>query len=1201
MRQSTAKDLAQALFEEAGDALFLFDPETDQVQDINPMAERISGYSRAELLTFQATYLFRFAGQGGKQRMHHAATRTTVFHAQDGFLLRTNKEGIWVPVNVTITRLHLQPRTMALITARDMREQHEAQQRVVRMEAELRRVLAAVSDCLWSAEWSAEGKWTYRYISPVVENLAGRPSHFFLQDLARWQEVIHPDDRPAWMQALRRLRAGQTSQTEYRVIWPDGSVHWLRESVRVARKPDGRSLQLDGVLTDFTERKQAEERLREERQLLRTLMENLPEAIYFKDSEGRYLVDNASHRRILGVQSEEEVRGKTIFDFFSPEQAERHSADDFAILTAGVPVQNREEILPDHQGHERYHAFTKVPLRGGDGQVSGLVCIGRDVTDQRLAERALARERNLLRTLMDNLPDHIFVKDLKSRFLIANAATLRSLGAKSMAEVEGKTDFDFLPRERAQQFFDDEQRIVLTGVGMVNHEELLIDAAGNARWLSTTKVPLHAESGEVIAIVGISHDVSERRALEAELRRAVEAAESASKAKSEFLARMSHEIRTPMNGIIGMTELTLDTELTREQRECLQMVLTSGESLLTVINDVLDFSKIEAGKLQLETAPFPIRDSLADAVRSLGLRAQQKGLELACHVAPDVPDLLVGDLGRLRQIIVNLVGNAIKFTPQGEIVVHVTSDKETGRQPDKEKGEGASAVSLSGCLPVSLSFEVSDTGIGIPPEKHQAIFEPFEQVDGSTTRQYGGTGLGLAISAQLVQLMGGRMWVESEVGRGSRFHFTARFKLVSGQEVTQGPLEPPDVHGLRVLLVDDNSTHREILQEMFTSWHMRPVAVGSTSEALAELHRAFAAGSPYQLLLADAVMPQPDGFALAEQVRREPGALVRAIILMLTSAGRASGAERCREIGVQASIMKPLKQSELLDTILSVVSTDPSATKGRRVGRTRTEEETLRLPPLRVLLAEDNVVNQRLAVRILEKAGHTVLVAGNGRQALQALDRDRFDIVLMDVQMPELGGMETTEMIRAREAAGHGGHIPIIALTAHAMKGDRERCLATGMDGYVSKPIRERELFAVMEQVMRAHAPEEGSAGTAQPERAQEEDAVAEDFDRAVALERCGNDGQLLRELIDMFLSEIPGWMATLGQSLSEGNVDLARRMAHTIKGAVGTFAANPAWEAALRLEMIAKESNLAGAGPAWEEMQAVIERLKKALASFSA
>jgi PAS domain S-box-containing protein len=1257
MRQSSAKDLAQALFEEAGDALVLFDPETDQVQDVNPLVERLTGFSRAELLSYQATYLFRFANQGGKQRMHHAATRTTVFHAQDGFLLRTSKEGVWVPVNVSITRLHLQPRTLALITARDMREQHEATQRLQRMEAELRRVLTAVSDCLWSADWSPEGKWTYRYISPVVETLTGRAPAFFLADVARWQEVVHPDDRAAWVQALRHLRAGQAGQTEYRVVWPDGSIRWLRESIRVTRKPEGSMLQLDGVLTDCTERKRAEESLREERQLLRTLMENLPEPIYFKDAQGRYLVDNAAHRHILHAESEEQVRGRTIFDFFPQEEAERYNADDAEVLRIGKPVQDREEMVPGDDGTFRCLSFTKVPLRDRDAQVSGIVCIGRDVTSQRAAERALARERNLLRTLMDNLPAHIFVKDLQSRFIIANAATLKSLGASSLAEVVGKTDFDFLPAKVAQQFYDDEQRILRTGKAMVNHEELLIDASGTARWLSTTKVPFQDGARENVGLLGISHDVTERRTMEAELRLAVETAQTASKAKSEFLARMSHEIRTPMNGILGMTELALDTDLSREQREYLEMVQSSADGLLVVINDVLDFSRIEAGKLQLEPAPFPLRDSLADAVRSLGPSAQQKGLELACHVAPDVPDLLLGDLVRLRQVIVNLVGNAIKFTSAGEVVVSVQTEEFLAKPPEEflakaqrpqsktaEEGEAeqsdvspSSFASFAPLRETLLRFSVTDTGIGIPPDKHHLIFEPFEQVDGSTTRQYGGTGLGLAISSQLVHLMGGQIQVESEVGRGSRFHFTARFQVVAGQESAQGPIEPADIHGLRVLLVDDNATHREILQEMFTNWGMIPTTAGTTPEALAELRRAARAGQPYQLLLADATMPPPDGFTLAEQVRSEPG-LVGATILMLTSAARTSSRQLLREAGVQATIMKPLKQSELLDTILGVVSAD-SACRSREPGiRPGVERDLPQLPPLHILLAEDNLVNQRLAVRVLEKAGHTVFVAGNGRQALSALEKERFDLVLMDLQMPELGGLEATETIRSHES-GTPAHLPIIALTAHAMKGDRERCLASGMDGYVAKPIRERELFQAMEHVLRNHGREldvrsrepgvrsQGSGvrdqepeGRSQKEGEQEaphvhsssfilhpstgpprkEDSVAEDFDRAAALERCGGDAPLLRELIDMFLTEIPSWMAALGEGLRQGNAELVKRMAHTIKGAVSTFGAAPAWDAAQRVEQLAREGALATAGPAWEEMQAVIAQLEKALAGFT-
>ncbi|MGL4553196.1 MAG: PAS domain-containing protein, partial [Gemmataceae bacterium] len=1170
MRQSTAKDLAQALFEEAGDALFLFDPETDQLQDVNPMAEQLTGFSRDELLRLNATYLLRFAGQGGKQRLQAAANKTGVFHAQDGFMLRTRQDGVWVPANVTVTRLHIQPKTLALITVRDVREQFETTQRLRQTEAELRRVVSSVADCLWSAEWAAEGKFTYRFLSPVVMTLTGRPPEHYLPDLGRWLEIVHPDDRATWQAAMRRLRAVQPTQIEYRVRLPDGGLRWLSESVRVVRHAETGTLQLDGVVADFTDRKHVEERLDEERRHLRTLMDNLPESIYFKDPHGRYVVDNATHRSILGAATEEDIRGRTVHDFFGPEQADRHHDDDLAILRGGEPVFGREELTSLSGGGSLVHEFTKVPLRAPSGEVTGLVCIGRDVSKQRAAERELANERNLLRTLMDHLPDFIFVKDLSGRFLVANTATLHSLGATSPEEVHGKTDRDFLPAERAAAFMADDRRVMTEGVTARDHEELHIDAVGRATWLSTTKVPLRAADGEVIGIVGICHDITERRTMEAELRRAKESAEAANKAKGEFLARMSHEIRTPMNGILGMTRLTLGTDIGAEQRECLGMVMASAESLMTIIDDILDFSKIEAGKLQLEAAPFRLRDSLADAIRALALRAEQKRLELVCHVAGDVPDVLLGDIGRLRQVIINLVGNAIKFTSAGEVVVTVSRSAAEGRP-------GGSC---------GLQFRVRDTGIGIPEERRGAIFEPFEQADGSITRKFGGTGLGLAISSQLVSLMGGRMWVESEVGRGSLFQFTAGFDVAEGQEGSHGLTEPPDVHGMRVLIVDDNATQREILRELFTNWRMVPHAAATGQEALAELRRAAGAGEAYPLVLADAVMPHPDGFELSEQAAAEAG-LAGAVILMVTSGDRAESADRCKSAGARATILKPLKQSELLDTIMSVVSASGMQRVRPPVPTPRDLPPPV-LPPLNVLMAEDSLINQRLAVRLLERSGHRVTVASNGRLALDALAREAFDVVLMDVQMPEMGGFEATEAIRARERA-EGRHTPIVALTAHAMKGDRERCLQAGMDAYVSKPIRDRELFLAMEQVLMAYAPgvlsraRGGPAFGAAP--ATKEQAMRPIYDQAEALERCGGDRELLRELIDLFLADVPGQASGLSAAIASGDAETVYRLAHTLKGAVATFAAEPARAAAMELETIGRSGKLDGAADAWRTL----------------
>jgi signal transduction histidine kinase/CheY-like chemotaxis protein len=539
-------------------------------------------------------------------------------------------------------------------------------------------------------------------------------------------------------------------------------------------------------------------------------------------------------------------------------------------------------------------------------------------------------------------------------------------------------------------------------------------------------------------------EVAERKSMEESLVVAKEAAEAGSRAKSEFLANMSHEIRTPLNGILGMTELALDTVLTAEQREYLTLAKQSGTALVTVINDILDFSKIEAGKLVLDPVTFSLRASLGDTMKTLAHRAHKQGLELAYYIEPEVADQLVGDAGRLRQIVVNLVSNAIKFTPQGVVDVRVS-------QEERSQAETV------------LHFAVHDTGIGIPADKRQLVFNAFEQADTSTTRQYGGTGLGLAIAARLVGMMGGTIWVDSEVGRGSTFHFTARFGISSE------PVEPlpgrERLKGLSVLVVDDNAINRRLLLEFLGKWEMRPTAVDGGAAALAALTQAAAAGRPFAVVLLDAMMPGMDGFTVAEHIKQNPR-LAAVTVMMLSSAGTWGDDTRCRALGLSAYLTKPVTQSDLLDTLLKALRLS-SAKEPAPAALPSSPEEGQ--PRLRILLVEDNPVNQRLALRLLEKQGHHVTVTANGREALALLFGPEpgvdgpppFDLVFMDVQMPEMGGFETTALIRAREQ-GTDRHVPIVAMTAHAMKGDRERCLAAGMDGYVTKPIQIRELLAAV-------------------------------------------------------------------------------------------------------------------------------------------
>jgi len=909
------------------------------------------------------------------------------------------------------------------------------------------------------------------------------------------------------------------------------------------------------MVEDIAERKRAEEALTR----ISKAVESSSDAIGMADSTGKSIYHNKAFLDLFEYAVDELNAAGGPPAVYCDEDVAR---EVFDAMMAGNSWSG-ELDMRTRSGRILSIFLRADVVKDETGNIIALVGTHTDVTERKRIENALKKSEEKFRKQFEEALDAIFIADAESGILIdCNSAASRLVG-REKSELIGKHQSILHPPENIEEGFSKSFTEHLGQKQGQSLEAQVITKTGEIRDVAILASLFELNNRKVLQ--GTFRDITERRKAAEQLLKAKEAAEAASRAKSEFLANMSHEIRTPLNGIIGMTELTLGTELSGEQLEYIDALKQSAYSLMSLINDILDFSKVEAGRLELEDIAFDLRTTMEGVGEILAPRASEKELELAVHVREDIPTAVRGDPARLRQILINLGGNAIKFTHRGEVVLRTEIEEQNNKK----------AV---------VRFSVVDTGIGIPRDKRETIFETFRQADGSTTRKYGGTGLGLAISKQLVELMGGRIWVESEPEKGSTFCFTIPFECLPERE----PMERvsyEDIRGMLMLIVEDHRTSRTVLREMLSCFGCRTIEASSGSEGLRLLRQAVTSGERVQFAFLDANLPDMNGFEVARAIQQDE--LLRPTrLIMLTSVGARGDAARAQEAGISAYLTKPVKQSQLLDAVVTVLGVGGEENIGQQQLVTRhTLAEDRRKHTAHILLAEDNEVNQKVAERMLTKAGYIVDVADNGVEALRALERHgRYDLVLMDIQMPEMDGFETTAAIR-RDKRWEG--IPVVAMTAHALKGDEERCLSAGMDDYLTKPIQPEKLFSTIERWT-------GTGAISLTEHPKSEKKTREgpiDVDKA--LERFDGDAEFFREIVAEFLGMLPEQLGTLRAGAQNGDGTTIERAAHTLKGAAANIGAEKVRDTALQLEEIGRAGELSAIEAVLRQLEADLERLK--------
>ncbi len=1011
-----------------------------------------------------------------------------------------------------------------------------------------------------------------RYMSPSVERVLGYPPEHYLRRHSLRE--VHPDDRRRVMEAFATALAGNGPMrvpVAIRYARQDGGWAWLETETRSIEDEDGQPILVTNS-RDVTERLEAERALGASEVRFRETLDTIQLAALTTDAEGRIVYANDRLLQLTGRRREDLMGECVAHALFAPDDLDL--ADE---LQAELAVQVRTDSVPPHGESElvtrlrerRLMSWNRTVQRDASGAIVAVTAVGEDITEWRAREQALTVTTSRLSTLVENLRAAVLVEDEHHRAVMANPLFCRTFGLPFAPPLLKGWPLPVIVDAIRGQAADPDafaagvERALKEGDGAVGVEIRLADG----RVLERDYIPIRHDQ-EGYGYLWVYRDISSHVQLADELRAARDAAEAANRAKSAFLATMSHEIRTPMNGVIGMSGLLMDTPLTPEQRDMAEMIRTSGDALLQIINDILDFSKIEAGRLELEVVEFDIRQAVEGAVELLAERAAARSLELITLVDPDVPTVLRGDPSRLRQILLNFLANGIKFTESGEIVVRASLEEQSG--------DGGALV----------RFSVHDTGIGISSDVLDRLFQPFIQADGSMARRYGGTGLGLAISRQLAELMGGSVGATSDEGVGSTFWFTGRFEV--GDEAGESPVAPAVLAGLSALVVDDNATQREILSRQLEQWGLLVEAVASGPEAMSVLHAAAGAGRPVRLAVIDEAMPVTDGFTLARLIKADE-ALASTRIVLLAEPGRRIVPGRTAAAGIATYLRKPVRHLELRDALVGLAGRIAGGSNPDLAPVGRAARDDLTVPGTRVLVAEDNQVNAKLAAAMLEKYGCLVDVAADGLEALEAMGRATYDLVLMDCQMPGLDGFETTRRLRAREDAANLPRTPVIAMTANAMAGDRERCLEAGMDDYIAKPVRPDDLqTAVGRHVTRRSvrpAPQPDWQQAALPAEPNALPLVDHDRLAELGILEDGNPG-LIAELTELFASDTARRISGIVDGVRDADLGRVQGDAHALKGSAGTIGAARVAELARRIVEIVRGGTLEGTASLASELE---------------